>query len=98
MHPAELLEPYGNIDPRRHSTTPGIEWLQRIADHFDRAVWINPETRRYWEIVQTTRIVRRLFPMFHLSGRRDHGSGLRARRRAGLTVPRRALTIGALDR
>jgi hypothetical protein len=67
MHPAELLEPYGNIDPRRHSATPGILWLRRIADHFDRAVWVNPESPREWEFVQTTRIVRRLFPMFHLS-------------------------------
>src|SRR5262249_50681998 len=26
MHPAELLEPNGSIDPRRMSTTPGIVW------------------------------------------------------------------------
>jgi uncharacterized protein with von Willebrand factor type A (vWA) domain len=66
MHPAELLEPYGNIDPRRVSNTPGLMWLQRIADHFDRSVWLNPEDTPYWE-VQTVQIVRRLFPMFHLS-------------------------------
>jgi len=66
MHPAELLEPYGNIDPRRTAPTPGIVWLHRIASHFDRAVWINPETSAYWE-ADTARIVRRLFPMFHLS-------------------------------
>jgi uncharacterized protein with von Willebrand factor type A (vWA) domain len=66
MHPAELLEPYGNIDPRRTSPTPGILWLQRIAAHFERTVWLNPEGPAYWE-VDTTRLVRRLFPMFHLS-------------------------------
>ena len=32
MHPAELLEPFGNIDPRRGAATPGLEWLRRIAD------------------------------------------------------------------
>jgi hypothetical protein len=67
MHPAELLEPYGNIDPRRHSKTTGIDWLKRLAEHFDRAVWINPEPPREWEFVQTTRMIRRVFPMFHLS-------------------------------
>jgi uncharacterized protein with von Willebrand factor type A (vWA) domain len=67
MHPAELLEPYGNIDPRRHAKTTGIDWLKRLADHFDRAVWINPEPTREWDYVQTTRIIRKLFPMFHLS-------------------------------
>src|SRR5262245_24510339 len=67
MHPAELLEPYGNIDPRRHAQTPGIDWLRRLVDHFDRAVWVNPEPPREWDFVQTTRMIRRLFPMFHLS-------------------------------
>src|SRR6185437_1444186 len=45
MHPAELLEPHGAIDPRRTSATPGIVWLHRVADHFDRVVWLNPEER-----------------------------------------------------
>jgi uncharacterized protein with von Willebrand factor type A (vWA) domain len=67
MHPSELLEAYGNIDPRRHAQTPGIEWLKRLADHFDRAVWVNPEPPREWDYVQTTRVIKKLFPMFHLS-------------------------------
>ena len=67
MHPAELLEPYGSIDPRVTTPTPGIVWLQRIAGHFDRAVWINPDDPAYWEGSHTARIVRRLFPMFQLT-------------------------------
>ena len=66
MHPAELLEPFGNIDPRRTSSTPGVAWLQQIAHHFDRSVWLNPEDTAYWE-VHTVRLIRRLFPMYHLS-------------------------------
>jgi uncharacterized protein with von Willebrand factor type A (vWA) domain len=66
MHPAELLEPFGNIDPRRTSATAGIVWLQRIAAHFDRSVWLNPEGTAYWE-ADTCRLIRRLYPMFHLS-------------------------------
>ena len=67
MHPAELMEPYGNIDPRQESSTPSIVWLQRIADHFDRSVWVNPDDRAYWNGSHTARVVQRLFPMFHLS-------------------------------
>jgi hypothetical protein len=67
MHPAELLEPYGGIDPRITTATPGVLWLHRIADHFDRTVWINPEPTERWDDAQTARVVRRLFPMFHLS-------------------------------
>jgi uncharacterized protein with von Willebrand factor type A (vWA) domain len=67
MHPAELFEPHGGIDPRNTSPTPGIQWLHRIVSHFDRSVWINPEESRFWDNYHTTRVVRRLFPMFHLS-------------------------------
>jgi uncharacterized protein with von Willebrand factor type A (vWA) domain len=67
MHPAELLEPSGNIDPRRTTPTPGITWLQRIAAHYDRSVWLNPEPASEWDWVQTTRVVRRLFPMYPLT-------------------------------
>ena len=66
MHPAELLEPHGNIDPRRTSPTPGIAWLHRIVEHFDRSVWVNPEGPAYWE-ADTCQLIRRLFPMYHLS-------------------------------
>jgi uncharacterized protein with von Willebrand factor type A (vWA) domain len=67
MHPAELLEPHGNIDPRRTAETRGIDWLHRIRDHFDRIVWLNPEDPADWERVHTTRVIRQLFPMFQLS-------------------------------
>lgn len=67
MHPAELLEPNGGIDPRTTSPTPGIVWLHRIAGHFDRSVWINPDGPAYWDGSHTGRIVQKLFPMFHLS-------------------------------
>ena len=67
MHPAELLEPHGNIDPRRGSPTEGIVWLRRIAEHFDRSVWINTDDKPYWDGSHTGRIIQRIFPMFHLS-------------------------------
>ena len=67
MHPAELMEPFGNIDPRRVSETPSIYWLQKILDHFDRCVWLNPDAPKIWNHTLTTRAIRRLFPMFHLS-------------------------------
>jgi uncharacterized protein with von Willebrand factor type A (vWA) domain len=67
MHPAELLEAFGNIDPRAETETPGIKWLSRIREHFQRAVWLNPDEPSSWEMTRTTRIVKNLFPMYHLS-------------------------------
>ena len=67
MHPAELMEPHGNIDPRRTSETRGIDWLHRIADHFQRTVWLNPELPSMWDEYATVQVIRRIFPMYHLS-------------------------------
>jgi uncharacterized protein len=67
MHPAELLEPYGGIDPRVVTSTPGIAWMHRIHDHFDRSIWLNPEPTRTWERTHTIRLIKRIFPMFPLT-------------------------------
>ncbi len=67
MHPAELLEPHGGIDPRVTTATPGIVWLNRLAGYFDRSVWLNPESESLWQGTQSNVLIRRLFPMFHLS-------------------------------
>jgi uncharacterized protein with von Willebrand factor type A (vWA) domain len=67
MHPAELLQPHGGIDPRETSSATGMSWMQRIADHFDRSVWLNPEEEKYWDHTQTNLALRRVFPMFPLS-------------------------------
>ncbi len=67
MHPAELMNPRGNINPRYESETRGVDWLVQITNHFERAVWLNPDPPKIWDHSQTCRIIQRLFPMFHLS-------------------------------
>jgi len=67
MHPAELLEPHGGIDPRQTTETTGIEWMQRIGEHFDRVAWLNPESPRNWDGTHTTRVLKRIFPMYPLT-------------------------------
>ena len=67
MHPAELLSPRGNINPRLESKTPGIEWLKRIDDHFLRTVWVNPDPHKIWQSTRTCRVVQEMFPMYPLS-------------------------------
>lgn len=67
MHPAELMSPRGNINPRLESKTPGIEWLKRIDQHFLRTVWVNPDPEKIWKSTRTCRIVMDMFPMYPLS-------------------------------
>jgi uncharacterized protein with von Willebrand factor type A (vWA) domain len=67
MHPHELMSPFGNIDPRQEVETTGVWWLQRIAEHFRRCVWLNPDPEKAWTHTQSTRVIGSVFPMFHLS-------------------------------
>jgi uncharacterized protein with von Willebrand factor type A (vWA) domain len=67
MHPAELMNPRGNINPRYESETRGIDWLLRIQDHFERVVWLNPDPPTDWEHTRTTKAIKSIFPMLPLS-------------------------------
>jgi uncharacterized protein with von Willebrand factor type A (vWA) domain len=69
MHPAELLgtSPWdGTLADRGSGAMSGLAWLQSLADHFPRSVWLNPEPPRYWEI-GTCDAIRRVFPMHQLT-------------------------------
>ncbi|MDG2333550.1 MAG: VWA domain-containing protein [Myxococcota bacterium] len=67
MHPAELMNPRGNINPRYESESRGIDWLMRIRRHFNRVAWLNPDPASDWEYTRTTRVIGEIFPMFSLS-------------------------------
>ena len=77
MAPSELLSPDGAIDFWYRNDRPGIEWLMDIRKRFRKVIWLNPESRQWWSSVPSTRMIRRIFPMFEftLEGMR---SGARA--------------------
>jgi uncharacterized protein with von Willebrand factor type A (vWA) domain len=66
MHPLELLDAGGAINYWYYNQTPGITWLRRLADHYERRVWLNPEPARYWRHI-TVNAIRGLFPMYELT-------------------------------
>jgi hypothetical protein len=69
MHPAELL---GAGDYEYYATghhgapTTGLRVLEKIADHFRRAAWLNPDPPSYWR-GGTAEQIAKVFPMFHLT-------------------------------
>ena len=67
MHPAELMNPRGNINPRHESETRGIDWLMKFREHFERVVWMNPDPQSDWEYTRTTQVIQSVFPMLPLS-------------------------------
>jgi uncharacterized protein with von Willebrand factor type A (vWA) domain len=65
MHPAELLggEWYANDDNRGML---GVQWMQLLADHFDKSVWLNPDPPSYWK-GGTAEMLSEIFAMFPLT-------------------------------
>ncbi|HSO31024.1 MAG TPA: VWA domain-containing protein [Labilithrix sp.] len=69
MHPAELL---GAGDYEYYATghhgppQTGMKWLVRLADHFRRFAWLNPDPPNYWR-GGTAEQIGKVFPMFQLT-------------------------------
>jgi len=70
MAPSELTMAGGAINWNYNNKEPGIIWLQRLADHFTHAVWLNPIPKDYWELTEgayTIALIKKLFPMYELT-------------------------------
>jgi uncharacterized protein with von Willebrand factor type A (vWA) domain len=44
----------------------GVAWLLYLREHFERAVWLNPEAPRAWP-GSTIETIASIFPMFELT-------------------------------
>ncbi len=55
MSPYELVETGGSIEYANDE--PGVLWLKRLAEHFRKTIWWNPEPQRGWEYTRSTQIV-----------------------------------------
>jgi uncharacterized protein len=66
MHPGELMETGGSMYYYARTRTPGIEWMRRIAEHFRKSAWLNPEAPSFWSNT-TVSILSSIFPMFPLT-------------------------------
>jgi uncharacterized protein with von Willebrand factor type A (vWA) domain len=66
MHPAELLQTGGSLYYYDDNPSPGIASLRRLAEHFRRSAWLNPEPERFWPR-STIEMIAAVFPMFTLT-------------------------------
>lgn len=72
MAPSELTMVGGAIDWDVTDNEPGLVWLERLANHFPFAVWLNPVKRILWDTTHyydayTIQMVGKVFPMFELT-------------------------------
>jgi hypothetical protein len=67
MSPYEITYPGGSVE--HWNEEPGAIWLQRVAQIYERLVWLNPTPRQHWDHTPSIQLVReivgqnRMFPL-----------------------------------
>lgn len=66
MGPYEIDYPGGSVE--HWNEEPGRAWLQRITQHFNNVVWLNPQPKQHWHYYHSIGIIdhlmeRRMFPL-----------------------------------
>jgi hypothetical protein len=67
MSPYEITYPGGSVE--HWNEEPGAIWLQRVAQIYERLVWLNPTPRAHWDHTPSIQLVReiigpnRMFPL-----------------------------------
>lgn len=54
----EITHSGGSIDFMNRE--PGANWLNRLTEHFEKAVWLNPTPEEYWKHTHSTKIIQEL--------------------------------------
>lgn len=58
MSPYEVVQPYGSVDFMNEK--PGSYWFGKVANHFDKLVWLNPTPQEQWQWVQSIGMIQKL--------------------------------------
>ncbi|WP_416305555.1 vWA domain-containing protein [Neptunicella sp. SCSIO 80796] len=66
MGPYEISYAGGSVE--HWNEEPGAVWLQRLLDHFEHAVWLNPQPAQYWNYYHSIQLIeqlmqKRMFPL-----------------------------------
>ena len=58
MSPYEITYPGGSVE--HWNEKPGVFYINKLVNYFDKAVWLNPEQRQNWQYSQSTMILKDL--------------------------------------
>ena len=66
MAPYEVTSPGGSVE--YHNEESGAVWMHRMAETYDKLIWINPVQEKYWEYTPSIQMLKELvedkmFPM-----------------------------------
>ena len=46
MGPYEIMMPGGSVE--HWNEKPGVEWMNKVLEHFDKVAWLNPQEQQHW--------------------------------------------------
>ena len=58
MSPYEISHPGGSVE--HFNEEPGAVWMQRLTQHFEKMVWLNPEPEKHWGMPPSTEMTLQL--------------------------------------
>ena len=58
MSPYEITYPGGSVE--HWNEKPGVFYINKLVNYFDKVVWLNPERKQNWQYSQSTMILRDL--------------------------------------
>ena len=66
MGPYEITYPGGSVE--HWNEEPGATWMQRLLNHFEYAIWLNPQAEQYWQYYASIKILHeimdeRMYPL-----------------------------------
>ena len=66
MGPYEITYPGGSVE--HWNEEPGATWMQRLLNHFEYAIWLNPQAEQYWQYYASIKIIHeimdeRMYPL-----------------------------------
>ncbi|MBE8191248.1 MAG: VWA domain-containing protein [Alphaproteobacteria bacterium] len=59
MSPYELTYEGGSVE--HWNEEAGAQWLQRVTEIYENAIWLNPMGERYWEHTASCQIIKQIF-------------------------------------
>ena len=58
MGPYEITYPGGSVE--HWNEEPGSVWMQRLTEHFDKVMWLNPQPEQQWSYYTSIQIMQQL--------------------------------------
>ncbi|MYM62543.1 VWA domain-containing protein [Pseudomaricurvus sp. HS19] len=58
MSPYEISAPYGSVEYMNEE--PGYVWMERLTHTFEKVIWFNPVSERYWDHTRSINMTREL--------------------------------------